>query len=47
MMIIPPKTFFSFKGLDSKNIIANFMENYHDPKETLKFSEVKNIQIKD
>lgn len=47
MMIIPPKTFFSFKGLDKKNIIVNFMENSHDSNESLKFSKVKNIQIKD
>ena len=45
MIIIDPKIFFSFKGLGKKNIIVNFMQNSHDPKETIKFSSINNIKI--
>ena len=47
MIVIPPKVYFSFKGLNKFNLIVNFLENIHDPKESLKFKEVNKIKIKD
>jgi len=47
MIILSPKIFFSFKGLKKNNIIVNLLENFHDPKESLKFSSINRIKIKD
>ena len=47
MIIVSPKIFISFKGLGKHNLVVNFLENPHDPKESLKFSSINKIRIKD
>ena len=46
LLVISPKIFFSFKGIDKKNLIINFLQNPHQKKESKKFKKVKDISIK-
>ena len=41
MIIVSPKIFISFKGLGKHNLVANFLENPHNPKESKKFYNCK------
>ena len=43
---IPPGNWFSFKSIARISIIANFMDNLHQKKETKKEINIKNIKIK-
>lgn len=43
---VPPKTWFSFKSLVKKSIVANILDNIHNPSETKKSNKIKNIFIK-
>ena len=45
LLVISPKIFFSFKGIDKKNLIINFLQNPHQKKESKKFKEVNGISI--
>ena len=46
MMIVQPKIYFSFEGLDNFNLIVNFLENVHSSNESKKFKTVNQITIK-
>lgn len=46
MMIVKPKIYFSFEGLNNFNLIVNFLENIHSPNESKKFKTVNQITIK-
>jgi hypothetical protein len=46
MIIIEPEIYFSFKGFDNFNLIANFLEKPHSKNESKKFEVVNNIKIK-
>ena len=43
---VPPKIWISFKSLEKKSIIVNFMERPHSKSEALKSDLVKNYRIK-
>ena len=45
MIVIPPKVYFCFKGINKHNLIVNFMENSHSKKESKKFQVVAGIKI--
>ena len=45
-MIVQPKIYFSFEGLDNFNLIVNFLENVHSSNESKKFKTVNQITIK-
>ena len=42
---IPPNTWFSFKSLVKKSMIANLIEYHHKDSEVIKSSKVKNYSI--
>ena len=46
MIIIEPEIYFSFKGFDNFNLIANFLEKPHSKNESKKIKVVNNIKIK-
>ena len=46
MIIIPPKIYFAFQGLSKFNLLVNFLERPHDPKESLKYEKINGIKIK-
>ena len=37
LLIVPPKIWFSFKGLEKKSIVINTIDGLHDDKEVKKF----------
>ena len=43
---IPPKYWFCFKSLVNKSIVANILDNVHNPNETKKSNIIQNIKIK-
>ena len=43
---IPPQNWFSFKSLLKKSIVANILDDAHNPKETKKSKKINNIIIK-
>lgn len=36
LVVIPPKTWFSFSSITSKSILLNLIDKPHDPKETIR-----------
>lgn len=46
ILIVPPKIWTSFKSLEKKSLVVNFMERPHSKNEALKSNIVKKYKIK-